>query len=329
MVIRPNHRLGNTLLLTPLLAELERYFPGAEVHIVCGTDATTPLLARFATVRRIFTFPRNAYRHPRETLRTLLALSRARYDLVIDPVLRSRSARFLLGRITTRAGIGFAWRRDRLLTHAIDASGAPPHLAQQAVYALRRAMGGTDCIQPSYPTLNMRLTTSELAHGRAQLRRVLGDGANSRPVLAVYAHATGAKNFPQQWWLRVLGAFGERDPSCRIVEIVPHFGRVQLGGRFPFYYSTDLRDLAAFIAASSLFLSADGGIMHLGCAAGARTVGLFCVTDPKRYGPIGNRSFSILTTGRKERQIAELLAQGAGEVPHLNLTTCASAARVY
>jgi len=31
LVCRPNGRLGNTLLLTPLLQELERVFPGAEI----------------------------------------------------------------------------------------------------------------------------------------------------------------------------------------------------------------------------------------------------------------------------------------------------------
>ncbi|MCC6171571.1 MAG: hypothetical protein IT481_06025 [Gammaproteobacteria bacterium] len=38
-VIRPNHRLGNNLLLTPLLGAIEDCLPGAEVEVVTGGGA--------------------------------------------------------------------------------------------------------------------------------------------------------------------------------------------------------------------------------------------------------------------------------------------------
>ena len=33
LVSRPNHRLGNNLLLTPLITEISEIFPNAEIHI--------------------------------------------------------------------------------------------------------------------------------------------------------------------------------------------------------------------------------------------------------------------------------------------------------
>ncbi|WP_254427179.1 hypothetical protein [Rhodanobacter sp. C01] len=52
LLLRPNHRLGNTLLLTPLLIELEQRYPGAEIDLI--TTAKPPMkyspdFARFAS----------------------------------------------------------------------------------------------------------------------------------------------------------------------------------------------------------------------------------------------------------------------------------------
>src|SRR5712671_3999162 len=53
LVCRPNGRLGNTLLLTPLLQELERVFPGAEIDIVSACPAAAEIFCEYPSVRTI------------------------------------------------------------------------------------------------------------------------------------------------------------------------------------------------------------------------------------------------------------------------------------
>ena len=56
-VLRSNHRPGNTLLLTPLICELEAMFPGAEIEIVSAGRAAQAVFAEFEQVSAVHAFP--------------------------------------------------------------------------------------------------------------------------------------------------------------------------------------------------------------------------------------------------------------------------------
>ena len=59
------------------------------------------------------------------------------------------------------------------------------------------------------------------------------------------------------------------------------------------------------LANLTLFVSADTGPMHLASAAGVPTVGLFNVTNPASYGPIGADDEAIVVTGVEPGEVAE------------------------
>src|SRR5215831_8013205 len=103
LVCRPNVRLGNTLLLTPLIQEIESIWPGAEIDVLSACDAAPEIFREFSCVRNIHKLPRHGARHPLQFLRGLLRARSTYYDLVIDPCPRSKSARFItrLMRATT------------------------------------------------------------------------------------------------------------------------------------------------------------------------------------------------------------------------------------
>jgi ADP-heptose:LPS heptosyltransferase len=98
-------------------------------------------------------------------------------------------------------------------------------------------------------------------------------------------------------------------------------GRSMLGSRWPSYYSSSIRRMAAVMAAMDLVISADCGVMHLATAAQAPTVGMFCVTDARVYGPYDARSHSLLTCDMSAqdaaRQVIEAFADlfSAPELP--------------
>jgi len=287
LVCRPTHSLGNTLLLTPLLQEIEATYPGAEIDIVSRTPVASEIFGRFASVRRIFILPARPVHRFGRLIRILARIRETRYDLVIDPEPRSRTGRALLGLAKGRCKVGFQRGRTGVLTHPVAMSATVRHSGHRPVDLLRRAVGAT--VSMPFPALDIGLSPAERDSGRLILSRLLdSSGINQgKGVIGVFANATGNKLLPGGWWLTFLATLAARYPEHRIVEIVPAFGRSMLGSRYPTYYSSDVRRLAAMLSALTTFISADCGIMHLACAAGVPVTGIFSTTDSEEWGPYG------------------------------------------
>lgn len=317
LVMRPNHRLGNILLTTPLLVELEHAFPGAEVDILTGGDLGREIFSGFHSVQRIHTLPRRILQHPVHALKTLRALKRARYDLVVNAATDSYSSRVLLALAKPCRVIGIPptdshghenWAR--ILPQA------PKHFGTMPVFMVRHALspeGGIGDVRDGapYPRLDMRLSPAERLMGQHALNDVLRTriATPGAAVVGVFADATGAKRFESAWWLKFLAILTARHPEYLIVEIIPADGCSRLEDRFPTYYSSSLRKLAAFIGNMAYFISADGGVMHLACASGTPTMGLFSVTDPAQYAPYGGYNQACRAQEKIPEETAELVSR--------------------
>ncbi|TAN08621.1 MAG: lipopolysaccharide heptosyltransferase family protein [Rhodanobacteraceae bacterium] len=300
LVCRPNHRLGNLLLLTPLLQELQRSLPGAKVDIVLAGKDGAGLFRTFGNVTHTYTLSRRMVRHPVQTVRIAMQIRHAHYDLVIDPCEGSQSARWfaVLAHATYMIG-GHGGTPD------LDAGAAPRHMAQWPAYLLRRALAAP---QADYPALDLRLAADECERGRRILRTLIPVGAPQACVLGVFADATGAKCYDPAWWLRCLGALQAQVPGVCIVEIAPPDGRSRLSARFPVFSAANPRKVATVISQMTGFISADCGVMHLACASGVATFGLFKVTDAAQYAPYGHGSRAIDTRGLNPEQVAQQVA---------------------
>lgn len=306
LVCRPNHRLGNLLLLTPLLRELQRALPDAEVDMVlAGTDGAK-LFRTFRNVGHIYTLSRRMVRHPLQTARIAAQIRHAHYDLVIDPCEGSQSSRLLSAIahatcvVDARATAAGADRPS-----AADAPAMPQHMAKQPVYLLRQAVprhGAAD----DYPALDLQLAPDEQRRGQQILDTLTSSSSPS--VIGIFADATGAKRYSEAWWLGFIAALRASAPGFTIVEIAPPDGRSRLAARFPGFFSPDIREVAAVISRMACFISADCGVMHLSSASGTPTIGLFSVTDMAKYAPYGNGSCGIDTHGKSSEQVARLAA---------------------
>jgi ADP-heptose:LPS heptosyltransferase len=307
LVCRPNHRLGNLLLLTPLLSELARLLPNAEVDIVLAGDHVAELFQTFPNVGHIWNLSRRMVRHPVVLGRTIAAIRRKRYDLAIDPCEASQSSRFLMTVARPRQALGIARGgmpegRDTWMTLA------PAHMAQWPVHLLRGAMqhAAAESVR-GFPTLDIRLTEAERARGRAHLDRLAGvAGHPYTPVtIGVFAEATGAKKYGTDWWRRFIDALRASQPAIAIVELAPPDGRPRLGADFPLFSSPSPREVAAVIFGMTCFVSADCGVMHLASASGTPTLGLFSVSDALKYAPYGHGSQALLTRGKTPEEVAQ------------------------
>lgn len=297
LVCRVSHTLGNTLLITPLLRELTRVYPGAEIDILTRSPVAQEVFGAFDRVRTIFRLPRHGVSAPAQVASVFRQLRARHYDLAIDPGVLSRSDRVGVLAANATWKIGYATGKQGALSHRLAVPADVRHVAKLPVHLLRAALADRET-RP-HPTLDIVLGDDERAWGRSVLADLVGGGA---PVLGIFTAATGTKQVGQAWW-RVFATHHARlRPNVRIVEIIPLAGRSMLDDRFPTYFSTSIRRLASVLSALSLFVSGDCGVMHLGCAAGAPTIGLFQGTDIAEWGPYGpdDAAFDVTTAGPEE-----------------------------
>ena len=312
LVVKVSHTLGNTLLVTPLLRELETAYPGAEVDVVTRSPVGAAVFAGYPGVGTVYVLPRHGFREPLRLLRAIRAMRRARYDLAIDVDVRSQTGRALVNLVRPRHSLGFVGPAKRArVRHEVEVPASPRGVGALPVYLLRRARRDAD--YGRYPGPRMRLSEAEREAGRRRLAAVLAHSPQAHavatdaaplPVIGVFANATGAKCLPLDWWTRFLHVL---EPACAdyaIVELLPAFGRSMLGDRYPTVFASDIRTLAAVQHALALHLSADCGVMHLADAAGAPTLGLFDGTDASEWAPSGENSGHIPIAGRPPEAVA-------------------------
>jgi ADP-heptose:LPS heptosyltransferase len=305
LVCRISHTLGNTLLLTPLLRELESIDPGAEVDVVTRSPVADKIFGNFRCVRRIYVLPRHGLATPWKLWRIVRALRSQTYDLAIDPCVSSQSDRIgvLAAKATRKLGY-VAAGKSGMLNYGVAAPPMLRHAGQVPVNLLRTATG--QAAAAPYPPLDVCLTESERAFGAQLVAELVASNVECKPVvIGLFTSATGTKRLSAEWWWAFAEHLASRASDARIVEIVPVSGASLLGENVPSFYSSDLRRLACVLSGLSLFISADCGVMHLACASGTPTVGLFSVTDANVWGPYGSRDAVIDIGARTAEQVAD------------------------
>lgn len=307
LICRATKTLGETLLLTPLLGEIEHLFPGAEVDVLTRCAAAPELFAGWFNVGRVQVLPGRMFGAPLAMSRLLRESRAARYDLAIDPYVFSNTDRTLAARAQARFSVGLdSERKSGRLTHPVAAPKNLEHAGKLPVFALRRALDAGDS---DYPLLDLRLSDVERADGARALANLTG---GARRTIGVYAHATGVKSFARAWWDEFLASLAARYPQHAIVEILPATGGSLLGDRYPAFYSSQPRRLGALLANLDLFVSGDCGVMHLASASGARTAGLFHASDIEGWNVYGPGRWTFDARGRTAAQMGAEVASAAG-----------------
>ncbi|MDE2307782.1 MAG: glycosyltransferase family 9 protein [Xanthomonadaceae bacterium] len=309
LICRPNHRLGNALLISPLLAEVETLYPGAEIDIISAGRAAGIVFGNRFLVRQVISLPARIARHLWLSVKLLRQLRGNRYDLAIDASNSSQSGRLLLAIVHARYKLGFPDERAGAPS-AWHGLPAPEHFAQRGVFLLRTAYAGE--VRRPYPPLNMRLSGEDREQAGQALAGILGEPVPRQRVVGIFANATGAKRYGTDWWMPFLDALQKLQPDLRIVELVADHGRSQLDEKFPAYYTRDLLRLAAVIANMQAVISADCGVMHLAVASGTPTLGLFSVTSAEKYGPYGPSNGAVDTRALGAVEVAAAASDWLG-----------------
>lgn len=300
LICRPNHRLGNVILMTPLVAELEQLYKGVEIDIVVEGPIASEVFETYFSVKNVYCLPKRGFKHPISFLSLVFRIRKTKYDLIIDPCLGSGFSRILTRIFKGARKLGYDRKGSaKGLTHVVPGTMAPRHMAKRPINLICWYSPHNPSEPLEYPPLDIRLTAAERETARSVIWKMLDDPEqqHAAPSIGIFADATGRKRYSAAWWEDFIDAMKRFAPQCAIIEIIPMHGRSMLGSKWPGYYSTSIRRMGAVMAGLDLMISADCGVMHLAVASRVPTIGMFSVTDANIYGPYGTGNSSILTQG--------------------------------
>jgi len=285
LICRPNHRLGNQLLITPIVQEVIDVFPEAKIDLFLKGNIGHVIFKNYPQVNNILSLPRKPLKEPLKYIKVWLSVRSRKYDFVINVVKGSSS-----GKISTRLSNSKQKVYDSYENNIQDTI----HIAKSPVYCFRKHLKkiGFTTRQENVPTLNIKLSPSEILNGQKLLEKLV---EKNKKTISIFTYATDDKCHPESWWLPFYNKLQKAFPDYNIIEILPVENVSQIQFKAPTLYSKDIREMAALIANTKVFIGADGGVMHLASAAQIPTVGLFSRANQQEYAPYGNNSLAINT----------------------------------
>ena len=289
LINRPNHRLGNLLLITPLVQEINSIFPDCKIDLFIKGNLAPIVFKNYSTVENYIVLPRKPFKEVIRYICIWFKIKQKKYDLVIN-IDKSSSS----GRLSTQfANADFKFFGE-INEEIVQEHTDYKHMAKYPVYEFRHYLEqlGHQKEKKDVPTINIKLNEKELQDAKLILDNLV---PNDKKTIVIFTFATGDKCYSPAWWNPFYEKLVATFPDYNIVEVLPVENVSQIDFKAPSFYSKDVREIAAFIANTSLFIGADSGIMHLACASQTPVLGLFSVTIPEKYEPYGNNSLAIDT----------------------------------
>ncbi|WP_346882243.1 glycosyltransferase family 9 protein [uncultured Algibacter sp.] len=289
LICRPNQRLGNQLLLTPLVQELTNTFPNCKIDLFVKGNVAEAVFKNYTCIDTIIKLPRKPFNHLIKYGLCWLKIKSKRYDLVINGDKNSSS-----GRLSTKYAKATHKVFGDIHQNTEKTYQDFEHISKYPIYNLRHYLSelGYADHQKTVPLLNINLSDSEIAKGKIMLRDKVN---NDKKTICIYTNATRDKCYSENWWETFYTKLKTAYSDYNIIEMLPVENISKINFKAPHIYSTDIHEMAAIIKQTSIFITADNGIMHLASASLTPTVGFFSVTHTRIYEPYGNKSIAINT----------------------------------
>jgi ADP-heptose:LPS heptosyltransferase len=284
LIVRPNHRLGNILLTTPLVNEIATRFPNATIDIITRGQLSPVVFQNYHEVKNFILLPRKPFKSILKYVLVWIKMPFKKYDLIINIVKCSSSGK-LLTKITPATYKIYEYEEmEKTKTETI-------HHAKEAIIALRSALYPEDSLQilKEIPSLDLKLSKQELQNGKEKLNSLKG---KKEKTIALFTFATGDKCYSKLWWSKFYSNLLSEFYDCNILEILPAENVSQIDFKATSFYSKDIREIASVMACCDIFVGADSGIMHLASSSGVPTIGLFHGRIAQ-FRPYGNGSAAL------------------------------------
>ena len=319
-------RLGDLVLLIPALRALRQRFPAAHISaLVDRRYAAVPEMC--SAVDRVIASDRIGMRDSPwwsgalSALRSAQELRKARYHLVID-FHGFRETNLLAWHSRAPWRIGLRRNEPSYLPFCFNLDPVPEdqnlHVADR-FDSLVETLG----VPPGPRDIRLEVPSENRTMAKRFLREKGMDGFPCLVGMNLGASAAD-KMWPAERFAaladKLAGRFdlgvlflcgpGEED-LLRQAESSLKTDRYALAGQL------GLKDLAAVISHCHLLVSNDSGPMHFGPALGVPTLGLFSLSDPLHYRPLGDRSrlirkvpVGVIEVEEVYEQVVEMLDSG-------------------
>ena len=290
LIVRPNHRLGNQLLLTPIVQEVVDTFPACEIDLFVKGGVVFPVFQNYKQINHIYQLPKKPFNHLLKYVKCWISIKRKQYDLVINGDKNSSSGR-LLTQISNAPYKVFGDVNEAIQLKYNDYE----HIAKYPIYNLRYYLTKIGFAENNsdVPVLNIKLNNSEILEGQKLLKDIV---KNDKKTICIYTNATGNKCYSEDWWNTFYTRLkAEYETDYNIIEMLPIENISKINFKAPLFYSKDIREMGAIIKNTAIFIAADNGVMHLASASLTPTIGFFSVTNEKIYAPYGNGSVALNT----------------------------------
>lgn len=289
LVIRQENRLGNLVMLTPMISAVRLAFPKADVHVLTS-DVFPDVFTAHPAIAKVIAAPKKAFiGNPIRFLSFFRALRRESYDLAFDC---SHMHEFSLSSgaatrmVAARATIGY--RRgdaDLYLQRLVDPMPAGTH-EMDIHMALLRAVAPPDAGLPAPGTLrpSWQIAPSEAASASA---RWAAWGIAEGSATGVFLGGRGTKRWPPEKFAEIarreiargrkvvfFGGPGEKDA----LDALRSFEGARVAEPLA------LREFAATMRGCRIVVTSDTGPMHVAVAVGVPTIQIFSASEPERYG---------------------------------------------
>lgn len=306
LISRPNHRLGNQLLLTPLIEEVKKQFPNCKIHLVVNGNLSSILFSQDSYIENVFNLPKKPFNNIFNYVAKSLSLISKKYDIAIAADENSNSSKIF---------IKLSRAKFKIYDSGAKNLHKPIHIAKIPVFDFKTLIDPSQDLRDyNYPKLTIKLTNEEIEEGNLLIKELFD---NNKKTICIFTFATGAKCHSKEWWSRLYEELKNDFSDFNILEMLPIENVSQINFESTHFYGKDLREISSIIENSAIFIGADSGMMHLSVATNTTTIGLFNVTNSSVYSPYGNKNQSIDTNATQISEIIEIIKKQTFNKPHI------------
>jgi heptosyltransferase-3 len=297
LVFRLDERIGNGILLLPLLNSIRCSLPHSRIDFLIHKPvAELFIVSTGDLLSNIILYDQPLFfKKPWRMVKLVLNLRRANYDIIItshnyDNFSISQA---LFGRLCNgNCLVGFKWRdSDKFYDIAIKITEEKQYSA--AMTDLWKIFDH-----------NSKFKLGGLIAFRNQIQSEQKNKKNDQVLLWLGAGKGGDKNIPPKVLDFILSVIEETGMTVKIATGVSDLDQLVVYSQEiiskTLVWNKDLVETAKFFSRYQIFISGDTGPMHLAVALGLSTLGIFLHTNMIRYGYHDEKNHFSLKWGNND-----------------------------
>lgn len=298
LIFRLDNRLGNALLILPLIQSVRHSLPGAGIDVLMSASFCE-IYDKHPDISAIIPYnQKSLLKNPLRFLQFFRRLKKNNYDLVIsstNPDTISTSQAVFSRLITSRYNVGFLRKNsDQIYTHTVKGDNTIAYGLSQIALWRKFDPQAIDCEAKVYFADHLPQSYSNTV--------LFWLGATKNKILPIQLVSETLKLLDQSGIKYSLAA-GPGDKA--LLDMYPP----EIAGKIMFRSGT-LKETAHFFSGFRVLILPDTGPMHLAVAMGLPVIQLFNNSNSRQYGYSSDRAIIMENSLDEQRFMAFIEAFG-------------------